>query len=200
MAEQAVMGGTGYNMKNVVISIILMLTWFILPPTSFAQGMMGETNMMSTTSSTVDTHAVAEETKGKEIFNQLQSKQATCQNLSDDDFEVLGEYFMGQMAGSSHEAMNTMMSQMMGNDGERQMHIAMGKRLSGCDTNAPMPQNMTNAGIMPMMMSMMGGRNSMMDIWGINSLGEVLSLVSSILVVIVLSLSAIWFWKQINKK
>lgn len=64
---------------------------------------------------------------------------------------------MGQMLasssaermGSSHEAMNNMMTQMMGEQGEKQMHIVMGKRLSGCQTDAQLLQG--GAGFMPMM-------------------------------------------------
>ena len=60
---------------------------------------------------------------------------------------------MGQMMGDSHEAMNNMMIQMMGEKGEEQMHVVMGKRLSGCDTSAPFPSQ--GVGFIPMMM---GGR------------------------------------------
>jgi hypothetical protein len=42
--------------------------------------------------------------------------------LTDEDFGALGEYFMGQMMGSSHSAMNQMMVNMMGEEGEKQ-HI-----------------------------------------------------------------------------
>ena len=62
---------------------------------------------------------------------------------------------MGQMIGTSHEAMNTMMEQMMGKEGEEQMHVVMGKRLSGCDTSAAIPSQ--GVGFMPMMQMMMGG-------------------------------------------
>lgn len=46
---------------------------------------------------------------------------------------------MGQMMGSFHAAMNAMMIQTHGEQGEEQIHIAMGKRLSGCDTSATIP-------------------------------------------------------------
>lgn len=91
-----------------------------------------------------DNHTVREEAEGKEIWEKLQAKQVECKNLTDDDFESLGEYFMGQMAESSHEVMNKMMVQMMGKSGEEQMHIMTGKRMSKCEPDAPMPQNMMN--------------------------------------------------------
>jgi len=51
-----------------------------------------------------------------------------------------------------------MMIRMMGEEGEEEMHIAMGKRMSGCEPNAAIPQNMMNSGMMQMMIGsgMMG--------------------------------------------
>ncbi|MBI2310103.1 SHOCT domain-containing protein [Candidatus Collierbacteria bacterium] len=96
-------------------------------------------------------YGAAEEIEGKAIWEKLsrsqdrgsstesgQSKQIECKDLAVNDFELLGEYFMGQTVGDSHESMNNMMEQMMGKEGEEQMHIVMGKRLSGCESNAVM--------------------------------------------------------------
>lgn len=102
-----------------------------------------------------DGHTAREEAEGKEIWGKLQAKELKCEDLSDENFGALGEYFMGQMAGEQHEAMNDMMIQMMGEEGEEQMHITMGKRMSGCEPNAPIPQTTMNSGMMPMMMMMM---------------------------------------------
>ncbi len=99
-----------------------------------------------------DNHTAREEAEGKEIWEKLQAKQLECKNLTNDNFESLGKYFMGQMAGGSHEAMNNMMVRMMGEEGEKQMHIAMGKRNSGCGTS-----------FIPMMGS---GFGNMMGGWG----------------------------------
>lgn len=98
-----------------------------------------------------------EEAEGRVIWEKLQSGTASCDNLSDEDYELLGEYFMGQWAGSSHEAMNQMMVRMMGEQGERQMHVALGKRQSGCDLNAQISAG--GVGFMPMvgMMQNFGG-------------------------------------------
>src|SRR3989338_913317 len=65
---------------------------------------------------------------------------------------------MGQMLGDSHEAMNEMMMRMHGEEGEEQIHVVMGKRLSGCDTSAVFPA--ISGGWMPMMNMMWGGRSS----------------------------------------
>ena len=47
---------------------------------------------------------------------------------------------------------------MMGEEGEEEMHIAMGKRMSNCEPNAAIPQNMINSGMMQMIIGsgMMG--------------------------------------------
>ena len=102
-------------------------------------------------------HTAREEQEGKELWNKLQAKEVTCADLNDGQYGVLGEYFMGQMAGDSHAAMNAMMIQAHGEDGEEQIHIVMGKRLSGCDTSAVFPA--ISGGWMPMMNMMWGGMN-----------------------------------------
>src|SRR3989338_5279146 len=103
-------------------------------------------------------HTLREEQGGKEVWDKLQAKELACENLSEEQFGVLGEYFMGQMAGESHAAMNAMMIQTHGEEGEEQIHIVMGKRLSGCDTSAAFP---AGSGVwMPMMNMMWGGWSS----------------------------------------
>ncbi len=104
--------------KTLIFTILVFLLILIAFVFTFARG---------------NSSTAAEEAGGKEILQKLQDKQGACQNLANDDYEKLGEYYMGQMAGNSHEAMNRMMEQMMGKEREEQMHIAMGKRLSGCE-------------------------------------------------------------------
>ncbi|MBI3114693.1 MAG: SHOCT domain-containing protein [Candidatus Harrisonbacteria bacterium] len=115
----------------------------------------------SPTAGAVDNHTALEEAEGKAMWEKLRAKEAVCADLSDGDFGALGEYFMGQMMGTSHEAMNAMMAQMLGEDGEEQMHVVMGKRMSGCDASAVYPAG--GIGFMPMMQTMMGG--GMMGGW-----------------------------------
>ena len=113
----------------------------------------------------IDNHTAREEAEGEMIWEKLsakggsasggQSKEVVCGDLSDEDFGALGEYYMGQMLGDSHEAMNEMMMRMHGEEGEEQIHVVMGKRLSGCDTSATVPG--TSGGWMPMMNMMWGG-------------------------------------------
>ena len=130
-----------------------------------------------------DNHTPREEAKGKEVWKKLQAKQLECKNLTNDNYAVLGEYFMGQSIGdtSRHIAMNEMMKKMMGEQGEEQMHIVMGKRLSGCK----------------------GGDNSMMGNFYGNMMNNGWGLFGGltwILVVVFLILGIIYFWKEINKR
>src|SRR3990167_4207331 len=106
----------------------------------------------------IDNHTAREEAEGEIVWQKLHSKEVVCGDLSDEDFGALGEYYMGQMLGDSHEAMNEMMIRMHGEEGEEQIHVVMGKRLSGCDTSATVPG--TSGGWMPMMNMMWGGWSS----------------------------------------
>src|SRR3989344_2492263 len=141
-------------MKKLFLTATILFTLLLTPSTSFAQGMTS-----SPSSVTFDDHTAREELEGKETWEKLQSKQIECKNLTDEQYGALGEYFMGQSIGDTqrHALMNRMMTSMMGEEGEEQMHIAMGKRLSGCESNAQVPSN--GVGFMPTMW-MMGSAGS----------------------------------------
>lgn len=79
-----------------------------------------------------DAAQAKEETEGKAIYDKLQAKQVTCANLADSDFELIGEYVMGQKLGAAHGQMNDRIKQMMGTESEEQMHISLGKNATGC--------------------------------------------------------------------
>jgi len=146
-------------MKKIIFSTISLLGISLLfSGTVFAQGMMGFQNS-SSDNATIQSQQ-QEEKEGKQFLDNLNNKTVTCSQLKDADFEKIGEYFMGQSIGdtSRHIAMNEMMKSMMGEQGEEQMHIAWGKRGSGCDTSAAFPSQGT--GFMPMMQMMMGGWSS----------------------------------------
>lgn len=156
-------------MKKLLF-LVLFTALTILPSSVFAQGMM---NWQSQTNTAEVASTAADEAKGKAVWDKLQVKQIACKDLKDDDFEVLGEYFMGKSIGNTqqHAAMNLMMQSMMGQQGEEQMHVVMGKRLSICDTSFSYPNS--SFGFMPMMgmMQMMGGGgNPMMGYGGWNNM------------------------------
>mgnify|MGYP003394690662 CR=1 FL=1 len=143
-------------MKNklLFVTVIAILFSVSLPGVTRAQ-MMG-----SAVSSAVTAQTVQDEAAGKAILDKLQSNQTSCSSLSDADFDKLGDYYMGRMMGTSHSAMDVLMTQRIGENNNQLMHIALGKRLSGCDTSAVFPTQ--GAGFLPMM-GMMGGWSASYD-------------------------------------
>src|SRR3990167_4007953 len=111
----------------ITISFFLF-SFALLPNFSFAQGMPAPHFAVGNSAGQVNTvtdsngHTAREEAEGKAVWEKLQTKELACKDLSDDNFGTLGEYFMGQMMGNSHEAMNNMMTAIMGEQGEEQMH------------------------------------------------------------------------------
>src|SRR3989338_2018537 len=148
------------------------LNLFIIPGALVLSGFISTPQVSAQT----DNHTAREEAEGEIIWQKLQSKEIMCEDLSDEDFGALGEYYMGQMLEDSHETMNEMM-RMHGEEGEEQIHVVMGKRLSGCDTSATVPDS----------------------VW----LGEVSSWLITLTWIVWLAvgiLAAIWLLKQITKK
>ena len=78
--------------------------------------------------------AGSDEAQGSAILRSVQQGDKACSDLSDSDFELIGEAWMGQVLGSTeaHDAMNRLMASMMGTSGEEQMHQFMGRRAAGC--------------------------------------------------------------------
>ncbi len=98
----------------------------------------------------------AEEQQGRELVESLRAGDLSCSDLSPAQFELVGEYAMGRYFDDPgrHEAMNERMTAMMGSGGEERMHIALGRRYSGCGGGS--------AGWMGPMAAMMDGRGGMM--------------------------------------
>jgi hypothetical protein len=96
-----------------------------------------------------------EERQGEEIAESVRAGDRRCADLSADDFELIGEYAMGRFLGDegAHAAMNKRMTLMMGEAGERRMHVALGYRYSGCSGGPA-------SGWVGSMAGMMGGRGS----------------------------------------
>lgn len=82
--------------------------------------------------------SAAEEQQGAQRLQNLQAGKTSCKSLTTADFELIGEYVMGRMLGSTstHDAMNLQITRSMGSDGEKQAHVFMGKRFAGCATGA----------------------------------------------------------------
>ncbi len=194
-------------MKKVYWLFPIILFFMLIVPVK-AQ-MMG----FPTASPNEQTKTQQEEAQGKTIWDKLQNKQVTCKDLKDDDFELLGDFFMGSMMGSNHASMDAVMDQRLGENGNKQMHIAMAKRLSGCNSNASFPQG---AGyFMPMMgfggmmgggwnQSWGGGGGGMMRFGGWNNMmgssWGIFGGLTWLLVVVFLILGVIYFWKGISRQ
>ena len=186
-------------MKNFTNFILVAVFFLGISMTSANAQMMGGARLpdgQRFSNSTADweevvEHTIREEKEGKELWQKFQAKEISCVNFNDEQFGVLGEYFMGQMMGDSHAAMNAMMIQTHGEEGEEQIHIVMGKRLSGCDSSAAFP--MGSGGWMPMMNIMTGGwsspfssnsTNDMMNFgYGFGSLGLIFMILWWVLII-----------------
>ena len=144
-------------MKKLLAIIFVFGLIFVATGMANAQMMGGFSNTSVDWDEVVE-HTFREEKEGKGLLDKLQAKEVACADLNDEQFGVLGEYFMGQMMGDSHASMNAMMIQAHGEEGEEQIHVVMGRRLSGCDTSATVPG--TSGGWMPMMNMMWGGWSS----------------------------------------
>src|SRR3989344_9159907 len=128
--------------------------------------------------------------------NLVESK-ISCDKLSDEQLEAMGDYYMEQMhPGEAHE----MMDQMMGGEGSdslKQMHITMAKRLYCNEDINRMMYSGGMMGMMPMMpmMNMMGGYYN-----GYGS-GMMFLVWLTYLLIIALIVAAIyWLIKSANRK
>src|SRR3989344_3227567 len=144
-------------MQKLIFTILVVAAIGSFASIANAQ-MMGEFPNTQVDWNEVVEHTTREEQEGKALWDKLQAKEVACESLNDEQYGVLGEYFMGQMSGESHAAMNAMMIQAHGEEGEEQIHIVMGKRLSGCDTSASFTS--ISGGWMPMMNMMWRGWSS----------------------------------------
>lgn len=144
-------------MKTTILGFVIAL--FAVVPfsgTAHAQMMGNYTDAPHTSTTTSSSDAT-----GQALWNQLSAKQISCNQLTDADFDALGDYFMGSMMGNAYETMDQWMTRSLGEQGDTQMHIAMGKRISGCNPTAVYPQG--GADFFPAMMGgwgMMGGHGS----------------------------------------
>ncbi len=90
---------------------------------------------------------------------QLIDSGISCDELTDEQLEAIGEYYMGQMhPGEAHE----LMDQMMGGENSeslKQMHVQMAKKLY-CNKN--IGGMMDSEGMMEMMMDQAYSNNDMM--------------------------------------
>lgn len=158
-------------MKRIILTLTFSLLLIPLASAS-AQMMYGTSRNTSETypnmmaypahgSATSSQLLDAGEAAGQAIAQKLQAKTITCADLSQADYESLGDYYMGLMMGSSHDSMEQYIGKSYGADYLKSMHIAMGERFSGCNVNVSFPAGMMGFG--PMMGN---GGYGMMGKWG----------------------------------
>lgn len=144
---------------------------------------------------------------GQKIWQNLQSGKITCSNLTNGDYEKLGEYFMGQAAGSTqnHVYWDNNIQNMMGEQGDTQIHIVWGERGSGCLPNAVIPSNTPSFFRGMMGNSNRGGDYNMM--WGYgggNYMGfggyAIFGFLTWLVLLVDLVLLGFWLYKQVRKK
>lgn len=189
-------------MKKALILVIILGTLFLLRPqvSSAEMGMMGGYHGQPTPSQSDLQDEQNIQDAGQKVYQNLQDKKITCQQLTSTDFEKLGEYFMGQAAGSTqnHAYWDQRIQSMMGETGDTQMHIVWGERGSGCEFISGMMGSQTGmkGGAFPMMVwenygwsGIAGGFG-----WGLATLGFLFWLIAFIDLILL----GIFLWRQIR--
>lgn len=146
-----------WQKKSKIIFLILFLVGLVYVPK--AQAQMMRNYVPSVTPSQENLQDIQ---SGQNLYLKFQNKQETCSSLKDNDFEKIGEYVMNQSFNgnvNAHIQMNNIMKQMMGENGEEQAHIRLGKNATGCSTNSS-----TNGSVF----NMMGWSYPSMMLWGGN--------------------------------
>ncbi len=96
---------------------------------------------------------------GAGLVRAVQAGQRSCASLTGQNFELIGEYAMGQALGATktHAAMNARMTQMMGNQGQQRMHQLIGQRYAGCRRAQGAAKSATGGSMMGQGIGMMSG-------------------------------------------
>lgn len=181
--------------------IILLITFLLFSSLVFhanaqmmniGNGMMGTSGTPTVTPTQQDLQDIQ---TGKNLFDKFQSKQVTCSNLKDDDLEKIGEYVMDQQFGNTgnHIQMNERIKQMMGDQGEKRMHIAIGRSVTDCTTTTNQQGGVTG------MMGNWGWTGSMMGGNWFGAFG-VFAFLFWLVGFIDLILLGIFLWKRIGRK
>ena len=177
------------RLKLSTILLIISVLFLVVTPKTQAQMMQRLSGTPQVTPTQQDLRDIQ---TGQNLYIKFQNKEVTCNNLQDSDFEKIGEYTMDLQFSdtNSHIQMNNRAKQMMGDQGEERMHIAIGQGITGCNTNNQ------QGGVKTMMgwngFGMMNGYYG----WG----GNILSIIICTAVFVDLILLGVWLWKQIKKK
>ncbi len=134
---------------------------------------------------------------------QLIDSNASCASLSDEQFELIGEYFMEQMhPGEAHDFMHRMMGLQEGTQEEKQFHVNLAKSMyCGEGTSSGMTGSGVRGGMMQTMMGSgtNGGWGGMMG-YGWSGTEGITGLVFWLLVFAALILFVIWLYRSLSIK
>lgn len=127
----------------------------------------------------------------------LVSSNIACDELSDEQLEGIGEYYMEQMhPGEAHEFMHQRMGLEEGSETEEKFHISLAKTMYCGELST----GMMGVGMGGMMgaggAGMMGASYS----YGLGNVNNALLTLLLILLIIVSALAALWLYKQIKRK
>lgn len=144
------------NIKRIIVGVFAVGFLALIGTASAQMGMMGnswQTSSQAQSAQSEELNNVLQDIYGSQ--NVGSQAQVDCSKVTDDQFEKLGDAYMGVMLPNEqqHEAMDNM----MGGEGSvslRQAHINMGRSYLGCWSDY-------NSG--PIYMPMMGGFGGMMN-------------------------------------
>jgi hypothetical protein len=135
---------------------------------------------------------------GEEIFAEAEEiieAKISCDQLTDDQLEVIGDYYMEQMhPGEAHEQMDSMMGG-EGSESLRLMHISMARSFYCGESNT------MSSGMMDMMMGrgMMVQETGGFGMWPFGFLSAGLSFTMVLLLILLIGL-VVWLLFRNNKK
>jgi len=192
-------------MKKLFLITTIAVLVLMLPQLTYAQvGMMGNFNNASS-SSLADQQKNLDNVANSVLKSQNVSSinQLNCSKVSQDQFEKVGDAWMGVMAGS--EQNHSAMEQRMGGEGSqtlKQAHIQMGENYLSCSNDQqnnwmPMMNGYQNAkgGGFPMMGYGYGGMMNEGFGWGFGWVAFLFWIVAFIDLILL----GVFLWKRIRK-
>lgn len=188
-------------MNKLIVAVAVVMFGLLLLPTKTSA-------MMHIESSQVESHDDAHESLDEVLpelltkYNKNTIQELECEELTDEEFERVGDAVMESMhGGGAHERMDEMMGG-EGSESLRQMHVQMGKRYFDCDSTGFVGSiGMTGMGGLGKMM----GTKALGHQWPLAGSSRLGSLHSFLIVTTWIAFIAFliagtrWFWKKAGK-
>ena len=127
----------------------------------------------------------------------LIDSNVACDELTDEQLEEIGEYYMEQMhSGDAHEFMHQRMGLVEGSETEEKFHIDLAKTMYCGELST----GMMGTGMGGMMGSAGSGMMGASYSYGLGNINNALLTLLLILLIIVSALAAVWLYKRIKRK